>query len=148
MGNPVEQATMPISTGRRKATHGFATIEVLVAIVVILMVGTIAVLSFGGTDRRAVALEAAETAVFLQETRLRALELGRPIEIVVTAQDGFIDAGGQQHYFARGMSVSPQQAQLILQPTGQSNGLRLEFTKGSHTAGLTLDWLTGRVDIQ
>ncbi len=139
---------MLISAGRRRASHGFATIEVLVAVIVILMVGSIAVLSFGGTDRRAVALEASETAVFLQETRLRALELGRPIEIVVTAQDGFIDAGGRQHYFARGMTVSPQQAALILQPTGQSNGLRLEFSKGSHTAALTLDWLTGRVDIR
>jgi hypothetical protein len=148
MANRVEQATMPISPNRRRNAKGVATIEVLVAVVIILLVGSIAIVSFGGTDRRAVRLEVAETALFLQETRMRAQELGRPIEIVVAGRDGLIDAGGRQHSFARGLTVSPQEARIVLQPTGQSDGLNLVFAKGDHSAGVTLDWLTGRVDLQ
>lgn len=139
---------MPTSPARRRHTKGFATIEVLVAVVIILMIGTVATISFGGTDRRAVAREVAETALFLQETRMRALELGRPIEIVVAGTEGIIDAGGWQHQFGYGLTVTPETARLIMQPTGQSDGLTLLVAKGDHTGQLTLDWLTGRVDIQ
>jgi len=139
---------MPISPDRRRNAKGVATIEVLVAVVIILLVGSIAIVSFGGTDRRAVRLEVAETALFLQETRMRAQELGRPIEIVVAGPEGLIDAGGRQHTFARGLTVSPTQARIVLLPTGQSDGLNLVFAKGNQFAGLALDWLTGRADIQ
>lgn len=118
------------------------------AVVVILLVGTIAIVSFGGTDRRAVRLEVAETALFLQETRMRAQETGRPIEILVVGSDGMIDAGGRQHSFARGLRVTPQEARIVLQPTGQSDGLNLVIAKGDHSAEVTLDWLTGRVVIE
>ena len=79
---------------------------------------------------------------------MRAQELGRPIEIVVAGPEGLIDAGGRQHTFARGLTVSPTQARIVLLPTGQSDGLNLVFAKGNQSAGVTLDWLTGRVDIQ
>jgi len=139
---------MQISPARHRRTQGFATIEVLVAVAIILMVGTIATITFGSTDRREVARGVAETALFLQETRMRALELGRPIEIVVAGDAGIIDAGGIQHRFGRGLTVTPDDARLIMQPTGQSDGLTLQLAKGDHSGQLTLDWLTGRIDIQ
>jgi hypothetical protein len=105
-------------------------------------------LTLGSTDRREVARAAAEASLFLQETRLRALELGRPIEIVVAGDRSLIDAGGRVHIFPAGLTISPDEARLIMQPTGQSQGLTLRLTKGDHSDAITLDWLTGRVDIE
>jgi len=139
---------MPISPDRRRAATGVATIEVLVAVAVILMIGTVATLTLGSTDRREVARTAAETSLFLQETRMRALELGRPIEVIVAADQGLINAGGRVHQFPRGITVSPQEARLVIQPTGASEGLTLQIAKGTHSDAVVLDWLTGRVDIE
>mgnify|MGYP002395519931 CR=1 FL=1 len=138
---------MLISPDRRRRAKGITTIEVLVAVVITLMIGSLAVLSFGGTDRRALALEAGEVALFLQEARMRSQEAGRPIEIIVDDEAGLMDAGGTQFRFARGVSVTPPMSELILYPTGQSEGLALTLRKGEHSRQVTLDWLTGRVSV-
>ena len=138
---------MQISPDRRRRAKGVTTIEVLVAVVITLMIGSLAVLSFGGTDRRAVSLEAGEVAVFLQEARMRAQETGRAVEIIINDDAGLIDAGGVQHQFGRSITVAPQSARLLLYPTGQSDGLTLTLTKGAQSREVTLDWLTGRVAV-
>ncbi|PJI84924.1 hypothetical protein BC777_2917 [Yoonia maricola] len=139
---------MPISAARRHNARGLATVEVLVAVAIIVMIGSLAVFTLGSTDRRMVARETADISLFLQQTRMRALELGRPIEIVVVGSEGRIAAGGLQHQVTRDMVLTPDEAQLVLQPTGASDGLTLQVAKGNHIGTVTLDWLTGRVDTQ
>ena len=147
MGNPAARATMPISPDKRRHAKGAALIEVLVAVAITVMIGTMAFLTFGGNDRRVVALAAAETAIFLQEARARAQETGRPIEIVVNNDAGLIDAGGIQHRFARDIAITPEEATLILYPTGQSDGLTLTLSKGTQSRTVVLDWLLGQVSV-
>ena len=139
---------MPISASKRRRARGLATIEVLVAVAIIVLIGSLATLTLGGTDRRVVARETADISLFLQQTRLRALELGRPVEIIVNGTEGRIEAVGQRHQIARGLTLTPEEARLVLQPTGASGGLTVEVAKGNHTGAVTLDWLTGRVEIE
>lgn len=127
---------------------GLATVEVLVAVAIVLMVGTVSILTFGGNDRGQVRSEAADIALFLQQSRMRALEMGRPVEIILSADDGNLRTGAATHHFAEGIAVSPDNARLVLDPTGASDGLALTLRKGDQTAQVVLDWLTGRVMIQ
>ena len=139
---------MRISPGKRRAHQGVATIEILVAVVIVLMVSSLGVLSFGKTDRGAIRAEAAATALFLQQTRMRSIEMGRPVEILLSAEDGTLSAGSQTHLFDTTIDVSPDAARLVLYPSGDSDGLSLDLKKGDHTARVTLNWLTGRVDVE
>lgn len=139
---------MRIYRARRRSTRGIATIEVLVAVAIVILIGTIGVISFGTTDKGQVRAEAAATALFLQQSRMRALELGQPVEIVLSATDRALYAGPAQFNFGRGIEVSPPEARLVLDPTGGSEGLTVMLSKGDHSADVTLDWLTGRVVIE
>ncbi|MEO0903477.1 MAG: hypothetical protein AAFX89_01765, partial [Pseudomonadota bacterium] len=107
---------MPISASKRRRARGLATIEVLVAVTIIVLIGSLATLTLGSTDRRIVARETADISLFLQQTRLRALELGRPVEIIVNGTEGRIEAVGQHHQIARGLTLTPEEARLVLQP--------------------------------
>lgn len=137
---------MRISPDRRRAAQGVATLEVLVAVTIVVMVGTLGILTFGGTDRALVRAEAAETALFLQEARLRALEAGRPIEILLSS-DG-LNAGGIMHDFDPRIDVSPEEAQVILQPSGASGGLTISLQRDDAVATVALNWLTGQVAVE
>lgn len=148
MASPAERGAMRISLARRRRARGLATVEVLVAVAIVLMVGTIGIVSFGGTARGELRAEAADMALFLQQTRLRALELGRPIEVLLSASDRTLLAGGETHVIARDITVQPDEARLILEPSGGSDGLIVTLSKGDHSATVTLDWLTGRVAVQ
>jgi len=148
MGNRAGQAVMRTYRARRRTALGIATIEVLVAVAVVLMVGTMGILTFGGNDRGDGRSEAADVALFLQQTRLRALELGRPIEIVLSADDRYLRAGDIHHDFPNDITITPDAAELILEPSGGSDGLVMTLSKGDHAANVTMDWLTGRVVVE
>ena len=115
---------------------------------IIVLIGTMAFLAFGNQDQRRLNAEAAEVALLLQGARMRALEAGRPIEIVVSADQRVIDAGGKQFAFDRDVEISPARADLILNPSGTSRGLELVLTRKAARKVVTLDWLTGRVVVQ
>lgn len=133
---------------RRTFSPGFATVEVLVAVAIVALIGTVAILGLGGMDRARLNGEAAAVRLFLQEARMRALEGGRPIEIVLSSQDGILQAGPAAHVFARGISVSPDAARIVLQPSGENEGLELVLARDVHTMRVSLDWLTGRVEVR
>ncbi|MEJ6402885.1 pilus assembly FimT family protein [Yoonia sp. 2307UL14-13] len=139
---------MRISPDKRRAARGVATVEVLVAVAIVMVVGTIGVLTFGNTDRAQVRNEAAELGLFLQQTRLRALEGGRPIEIILSGDEGVLQAGGHVFPFSDDIDIAPEAAQLVLAPAGGSDGLVMSLTKGTQSAQVTLDWLTGRVVVE
>jgi Tfp pilus assembly protein FimT len=132
----------------RSAAPGFATVEVLVAVAVVALIGTVAVLGFGGIDRARLASEAAEVRLFLQEARMRALEGGRPVEIVLSAQEGVLQAGPKRHVFSRGVTVLPDAARVVLQPSGENEGLDLALSRNGETARISVDWLTGKVEVK
>ncbi len=132
----------------RSRARGFATVEVLVAVAIVLLVGSIAILGFGGTDRARVAAEAAEIALFLQEARMRALEAGQPVEIVLSTREGVLAAGAARHALAAGIVVEPAEARLVLRPSGESEGLAIVLVRDVARAEVVLDWLTGRVDVR
>ncbi|MEM9971701.1 MAG: hypothetical protein AAF762_11480, partial [Pseudomonadota bacterium] len=133
---------------RRHSAQGYALVEVLAAMGIVVLVGTLAFLAFGNQDARRVEAEAAEVALLLQEARMRALEAGRPIEIVVSSRERVLDAGGQQLAFSSGVDVSPENVEIILGPSGSSEGLALRLARGGASKTVTLDWLTGRVLVQ
>lgn len=115
---------------------------------IVVLIGTLAFLAFGNQDKRRLDAEAAEVALLLQEARMRALEAGRPIEIVLSSRDGVLDAGGRQFTFDPAIEVTPEQARLILSPSGGSDGLRVTMVRNTARKTVTLDWLTGQVRVQ
>lgn len=133
---------------RGHTTRGFATVEILVAMAIFVLVGSLGFLALGNADRWRLANDTAEVALFLQEARMRALESGRPVEIRVSAEDRLLDAGGRQYYFARAVDIAPETARIVVDPTGRSEGLDLALSRDDQRAVVRLDWLTGRVVVE
>lgn len=151
--NPAVRAGTPISPAsvvrrRSDSTRGYALVEVLAAMGIVVLIGTLAFLAFGNQDQRRLDADAAEVALFLQQTRMRALEAGRPIEIVLSARDGVLDAGGRQIAFDGGVQIAPERAAIVMSPSGRSDGLRMTLSRNAAATTITLDWLTGRVLVQ
>ncbi|MEM7718282.1 MAG: hypothetical protein AAF222_03705 [Pseudomonadota bacterium] len=130
---------------RSHSTRGYALVEVLAAMGIVVLIGTMAFLAFGNQDQRRLDADAAEVALFLQEARMRALEAGRPIEIVLSARERVLDAGGRQIAFDQGVEVTSDRTALIMSPSGSSEGLRVTLSRNEAATTVTLDWLTGRV---
>lgn len=151
MVNPEERVEMPIfrakRTRRNKATRGAATVEVLVAVSIVMMIGAIGIVSFGGTDRARLRSEATEVAMFLQRTRMRSLESRKKIEVIVSEKDGVINAGGERMRIGYG-ELSASRHRLLLHPSGESEGLIVSLRAKDEIFEVSLDWLTGRVAIQ
>lgn len=118
------------------------------AVAIVVLIGTLAVLSFGGTDRARLNAEAAEVGLFLQEARMRALEGGRPVEIVLSGKDGVLVAGPARHVFGRGVTATPDEARVVLQPSGENQGLDFMLARGDDVARVSVDWLTGKVQVR
>lgn len=118
------------------------------AVAVVVLIGTLAVLSFGGSDRARLAAEASEVGLFLQEARMRALEGGRPVEILLSGRDGVLVAGPARHVFGPGITVLPEEARVILQPSGENQGLDLTLARNAEVARVSVDWLTGKVEVR
>ena len=129
-------------------TRGFATVEILVAMAIFVLVGSLGFLALGNADRWRLANDTAEVALFLQEARMRALESGRPVEIRISAEDRLLDAGGRQYRFARAVDIAPETARVVVDPTGRSEGLDLALSRDDQRAVVRLDWLTGRVAVE
>lgn len=133
---------------RSHSTRGYALIEVLAAMAIVVLIGTMAFLTFGNQDKRRLDAEAAEVALLLQEARMRALEAGRPIEIVLLGRERVLDAGGRQIAFDPSTDIAPERVEIILSPSGSSDGLEMTLTRNEARKTVTLDWLTGQVRVQ
>ncbi|MEM9425109.1 MAG: hypothetical protein AAGA06_00250 [Pseudomonadota bacterium] len=133
---------------RSHSTQGYALVEVLAAMAIVVLIGTLAFLAFGNQDRRRLEADAAKVALLLQEGRMRALEAGRSIEIVVSARDRVLDVGGRQFAFDPAIAIAPERADILLSPSGSSEGLELVLTRDAAEKTVTLDWLTGQVVVQ
>ncbi len=118
------------------------------AVAVVILIGTLAIVSFGGNDRARLNAESAKVGLFLQEARMRALEGGRPVEIILSARDGLLVAGPARHVFGRGITIEPDEARVVLQPSGENAGLDFTLTRNDQVARVSVDWLTGKVTVR
>ncbi len=137
---------LSVRPSRRRAARGAALIEMLVAVAIVVLVGSVAVIGFGGGDRARLGAEAAEVARVLSEGRMRALETGRAQPIVLA--EGALTVGPVVHAIDPGIAVTPEEAAFAISPTGASPGLELVLARADFETTVTLDWLTGRVDIR
>ncbi len=139
---------MRISGARRRPrARGFTTVEMLVALAVFLLVGTVAIAAFSGGDRSRLRAEAADIALSLQTARLTALESGRPVAVALDSDRGVLTTGTQTRAIRNGTEATAIPARAVIRPSGESEGLRLELRRGSERLAVELDWLTGKVRV-
>ncbi|MEO1639572.1 MAG: hypothetical protein AAFU41_10050 [Pseudomonadota bacterium] len=131
----------------RKPARGFATVEVLVAVAIVVLIGTVSIFALGRTDRAQVQNDAAAIALILQQARLQAAESGRPVEIQYSQRDRSIATPRETHVFGRGVTSPTESARVILRPSGENEGLALILVAGDHRRAVTLDWLTGQIRV-
>ena len=133
---------------RRASTRGFSTVEVLVALGIVLLVGTIALTSIGGLERARLRHDTAEIALILNQARLQALEHGQTVDISWSERAGELRVGRQIHVLHAGTEAEVQPTLTRIRPSGESSGLRVTLTRGAFQSVIELDWLTGRVEVR
>ncbi len=136
---------MRISKARTSA--GFSTVEVLVAVAIVTLVGTIALLSFGSNDRARVVSQAADLALFLQEARLEAAETARVVEIRYLSDNHQLVTPTSVLTLDHRVALSPTDP-IRIRPSGESSGGSVTLTVDEATARVHIDWLTGRVRVE
>ena len=132
---------------RTAASAGYTTVEMLVALAIFLMLGTIGIAAFSGGDRAQLKADASDLALALQTARLTALESGQNIPIRVNTDQSYVEVNGRIVQFSRGVTLASDQEFLMIHPSGTSDGLRLDLQKRDNRVSVELDWLTGRVEI-
>ncbi|WP_373636826.1 Tfp pilus assembly protein FimT/FimU [Yoonia sp. BS5-3] len=138
------KAKRPFS-GRRNGSRGFATVEVLVTVAIVILIGSISILAFGRSDRAALQDDVAGIALALQQARLEAAETGRSVAVEFDADDGILRAGRAEHTLSRGVSSTNETTRLQIRPSGENEGLALELVAGEVSRIVELDWLTGQI---
>jgi Tfp pilus assembly protein FimT len=133
-------------TRRRSArAKGFATIEVLVTVAIVMLIGTISILALGRSDRAVLQSDVASIALALQQARLQAAETGQPVEIEYTQDDQTLRAGVTAHTLTQGVTSPNETARIFIRPSGENEGLDLLLVVGDHSRSVELDWLTGQI---
>ena len=133
-------------TGRRSANaKGFATIEVLVTVAIVVLIGTISILALGRSDRAALQGDVASIALALQQASLHAAETGRSVEIEYTQDSRTLRAGVTEHTLTRGVTSPNETTRIFIRPSGENEGLDLLLVAGDHSRSVELDWLTGQI---
>jgi Tfp pilus assembly protein FimT len=131
---------------RCSATNkGFATVEVLVTVAIVMLIGTISIMALGRSDRAVLQDDVASIALALQQARLQAAETGRPVAVVFSQDDRTLTAGSLEHTLARGVSSPNETTRIFIRPSGENEGLDLLLVSGTHSRAVELDWLTGQV---
>ena len=146
---PVVQA-LPLmwkarSQRRRAAVRGFATVEVLVTVAIVILIGSISILALGRSDRAVLQDDIAAIALALQQARLQAAETGRPVEVEYTVDDKTLRAGVAEHTLSRGVNSPNETTRIFIRPSGENEGLDLQLVAGDVVRSIELDWLTGQI---
>ncbi|MEM8536409.1 MAG: hypothetical protein AAGF56_00965 [Pseudomonadota bacterium] len=128
-----------------KPARGFATVEVLVAVVIIVLIGTVSIFALNRTDRAQLTDDAAAIALILQQARLQAAESGRPVEIQYSQPDRSIATPREVHIFGRNVTSPTESTRIIMRPSGENEGLELMLVAGDHRRIVSVDWLTGQI---
>lgn len=148
MANPVARASMPMWKARRRsrtATRGFAAVEVLVTVAIVVLIGTVAIFALNRTDRVQLENDVAAVALALQQARLQAAETGTPVEVIFSQPDQSLSTPTQTLTFGRGVTSPTDSARILLRPSGESEGLEITLVAGEMSRTVGVDWLTGQV---
>jgi len=130
-----------------RRTRGFATVEVLVTVAIVVLIGTISIFALNRTDRAQLTDDAAAIALVLQQARLQAAETGRPVEVQYSQRDRSIATPTATHTFRRAVESPTPSARVIIRPSGENEGLDLMLRAGDHRRIVSLDWLTGQIRV-
>ena len=130
---------------RRKHSGGFATVEVLVTVAIVVLIGTVSIVALGRTDRAQLNDDVASVALILQQARLQAAETGRPVEVIYSQDDRSIASPRDLYAFGRNVSSPTDSARILIRPSGENEGLDLVLEAGNHRRTVAIDWLTGQI---
>ena len=119
--------------------------EVLVTITIVVMIGALSFATFGQRGPSLARAVAGQIALVLQRARMEAAERGLPVAIRWDAEAQTLPAGSTTHVMRRGVTGPEEGVEILMQPTGQSEGFTLPARAGGFEVEVTLDWLTGRV---
>lgn len=151
MAAPVERAQALMwkvrSTRRYAQSRGFATVEVLVAVAVVVLVSTVSIMALGQSDRSRLQTDVAAVSLVLQQARLQAAETGRPVAVEYSERDRTIATNRATHVLGRGVTSPNASARIIIRPSGENEGLDLALVAGTLTRSVSIDWLTGQVRV-
>ena len=132
---------------RNHSARGFAAVEMLVTVAIVVLIGTVAIFALGRTDRAQLQDDAAGIALVLQQARLQAAETGRPVEVLYSQEDRSISTPTALHEFGRGVTSSTDSTRLLIRPSGENEGLELVLLAGELSRSVVLDWLTGQIRV-
>lgn len=133
------------SPRRRRAVRGFATVEILVTVAIVILIGSISILALGRSDRAVLQDDVAAIALALQQARLQAAETGRPVAVEYDVDDRTLRAGVAEHTLSRGVTSPNETTSLFIRPSGENEGLILQLVAGDVSRSVELDWLTGQI---
>ncbi|GFE66492.1 GspH/FimT family pseudopilin [Litoreibacter roseus] len=132
---------------RRRGQGGFATLEVLVTVAVVLLVGTVSIFAMGQSDGARLRADAAAIALMLQQARLEAVESGKPVSVEYSKDTRSLVTARSQHTLSRGVDSDSPSRRVTIRPSGESRGFAISLKAGPRTQTVHLDWLTGRVQV-
>lgn len=132
---------------RSRRARGFAAVEMLVTVAIVVLIGTVSIFALGRTDRAQLQNEVSEIALVLQQARLQAAETGRPVEVQYSQEDRSISTPTALHEFGRGVTSNTDSARILIRPSGENEGLDLVLMAGDLTRSVELDWLTGQIRV-
>lgn len=138
------KAKRPRKTIRNR---GFAAVEMLVAVAIVVLIGTVAIFMLGRSDRAQLQNDVAEISLILQQARLQAAESGRPVEVLYSQRERSVATPMAVHEFGRGVTSSTESARVVIRPSGENEGLDLVLIAGDFTRSVELDWLTGQIRV-
>lgn len=146
------KATRPIRR-RRSGEDGVSVVELLVAVAIVGLVGTVMVMATGPSDRQRVRSAATALVVFLEEARLSAARSGTSVALTYREDEQAFLANGKRLDLARGVETSegaglPRDRALLLRPSGESRGAEIPLAVGDAHLVVRLDWLTGRLEVR
>lgn len=131
--------------GHHRNAQGFAAVEMLVTVAIVVLIGAISIFALGRTDKAQLEDDVASIALVLQQARLQAAETGRPVEVIYSQPDLRLSTPTQTHTFGRGVTSPTESATIHIRPSGESEGLDLVLVSGDLTRTVGVDWLTGQV---
>jgi general secretion pathway protein H len=143
-----------VLSARRRArmTWGMSLIEVIVALSLVAVMMTVAILTLApGRELALVKMEAAEIANLLALARSQAILNRRTTYVVMDAANNSVALGAAMRHIlaapARLTTRNNENQSILFRPDGESSGGSIEIRAGNRVAIVSVDWLSGRTRV-
>lgn len=133
--------------------HGYSLLELLIVLAVLALAAVVTVPEFTGS-RGAAMRRSSERAVIEVARQLRIEAIGTNSVAWIEVEPGgrsLLTSSGRRLVLPSGITIAPilpAQSRLHFYPDGQSNGTSWRLTSGRTTTVMTIDWLTGRIQMR